>query len=96
MLCRILKTALEGAHTFEVAPGCAPRAGFLEAARAERPDVLVVGFDGDALPPGCSQLLAERTDMVVLAVTGDGRRAGLLDEASGPAIVEAIRLAARP
>lgn len=58
--------------------------------------MLVVGLENDALPPGCNQLLAERSDMVVLAVTGDGRRAGRLDEASGPAIVEAIRLAARP
>ena len=96
MLYRILKSALDGDGAFDVAPECAPHAALLETARARRPDVLVVGLSSDALPPGCNELLAERADMVVMAVTGDGRRAGLLHEASGDAIVEAIRLAARP
>ena|SRR5437899_95839 len=96
MLCDIFTTTFTSQPDFEVVGECAAREDCLKALRGTQPDVLLLGLGDDALPSGCSRLFGELPKLVVVAVTGDGRRAGLLDEASADGIVETIRTAVRP
>jgi DNA-binding NarL/FixJ family response regulator len=104
LMCDILEQGLRTQPELEVVGVLDSLSSLATEARRAQPDVLVLGVDGQQLPPECGPVFAQRPDLRVFAIELDAAEAALyelrprrvpLGSVSPAALAVAIRDAAR-